>query len=80
MTPTHHLPDDVLAAYAAGSMSEGVALWVATHLALCPSSREQVAQAEAGQGHRVAVLNMANDTKPGGGWLGGAGAQERRIW
>lgn len=36
---THHVPDELLAAYAAGTADEGEALLVATHLALCPRCR-----------------------------------------
>jgi len=59
VTPTHHLPDDVLTAYAAGSLSEGVALWVATHLALCPTCREQVALADAVGGALIETIPEA---------------------
>ena len=47
MTPQHHPGDDLLIAYAAGSQDEPVALLVATHLALCPRCRAEVAQLEA---------------------------------
>jgi putative transcriptional regulator len=36
---THHPPDDLLAAYAAGTADDGEALLVASHLALCPTCR-----------------------------------------
>ena len=38
--PNHHLPESVLLEYASGTLSEAVALLVATHLALCPLCRE----------------------------------------
>ena len=47
MTPQHHPGDDLLIAYAAGSLDEPVALVVATHLALCPRCRAEVARLEA---------------------------------
>lgn len=47
MMPHHHPGDDHLVAYAAGSQDEPVALLVATHLALCPRCRAEVAQFEA---------------------------------
>lgn len=47
MNPQHHPGDDLLIAYAAGSQDEPVALLVATHLALCPRCRAEVAQFEA---------------------------------
>jgi putative transcriptional regulator len=46
MMPTHHPGDDLLIAYAAGSQEEPVALVVATHLALCPRCRKEVARLE----------------------------------
>lgn len=41
MTPQHHVSDDLLVSYEAGSLAEGWSLAVATHLALCPSCRER---------------------------------------
>ncbi len=46
MMPQHHPGDDLLIAYAAGSQEEPVALVVATHLALCPRCRGEVARLE----------------------------------
>jgi len=43
----HHPSDAVLTAYAAGSLGEGLSLLVATHLSLCPTCRQAVADAEA---------------------------------
>ncbi len=40
MKISHHLPQETLLAYGAGSLSEAWSLLVATHLALCPSCRE----------------------------------------
>ncbi len=45
--PQHHVPDDVLIAYASGSLSASQSLLVATHLTLCPLCRARVEQAEA---------------------------------
>lgn len=46
MTPQHHLGEDLLLDYAAGSLSEGWTIAVASHLALCPRCRAQSAQAD----------------------------------
>jgi putative transcriptional regulator len=45
--PTHHLSDEWLVDYAAGSAPEPVALLVATHLAYCPACRAANARLEA---------------------------------
>lgn len=46
-TPSHHPGEELLLDYADGSLSEPAALAVATHLALCPECRLQVAALEA---------------------------------
>ncbi len=60
MIPQHHPGDDLLIAYAAGSLEEPVALVVATHLALCPRCRREVDRLEALGG----VLMEANEAEP----------------
>jgi putative transcriptional regulator len=45
--PAHHAPDDILIAYAAGSLGASEALLIACHLTLCPACRRVVADAEA---------------------------------
>jgi putative transcriptional regulator len=45
--PSSHPRDDLLLAYASGTMLEVKSLLVATHLALCPSCRQRVVQFEA---------------------------------
>ncbi|MEQ9143045.1 MAG: ChrR family anti-sigma-E factor [Parvibaculaceae bacterium] len=47
MTIRHHISDDLLIAYAAGSLPEAWSLLVATHLALCPDCRHAAEEAEA---------------------------------
>jgi putative transcriptional regulator len=47
MSAKHHPSDATLFAYGGGSLSEGHALAVAAHLALCPSCREKVEEIEA---------------------------------
>lgn len=46
MTIQHHVSDELLMSYAAGSLSEGWSLAVATHLALCPDCRRRLAVME----------------------------------
>ena len=41
-----HVSDDLIVAFAAGSLAEGWSLAVATHLALCPACRKRFAVAE----------------------------------
>lgn len=47
MSPTHHPSPERLLDYASGALREPVALLVATHLALCPECRRQIAAMEA---------------------------------
>ena len=46
MTISHHISDDLLMSYAAGSLAEGWSIAVATHIALCPSCRRRLTVAE----------------------------------
>ncbi len=45
--PSNHISDELLAAYAAGTLSEAESLVVATHAALCPLCRDAIEQYEA---------------------------------
>jgi len=42
MSIQHHISDELLAGYAAGTLAEGWSIAVATHLALCPSCRSRL--------------------------------------
>src|SRR5690606_23925007 len=42
----HHLSDELLSGYAAGTLAEGWSIAVATHLALCPACRSRLKQFE----------------------------------
>ena len=57
--PVHHLPADTIAAYANGEAPEAEALLVATHLALCPACRGEVARLEAVGGATLESLEPA---------------------
>ena len=54
--PEFHIDDDVLLDYAAGSLSEPVALLVATHMTLCAVCRQKVAEFEAVGGAMLAEI------------------------
>ena len=61
--PSFHPPEEMLMAYAAGSMSEPQALLIATHIALCPQCRARVAELEALGGammEEIAPVNVGN--------------------
>lgn len=60
MTPQHHIADDLLLSYAAGSLADGWCLAVATHLSLCPQCRKRLAAAEAAGG----VLLDTRESEP----------------
>ena len=47
MTTSHHVSDDLLVSYEAGTLAEGWSLAVATHLALCPECRQRARDAAA---------------------------------
>ena len=59
MMPTHHLEPEMLVAYAAGSAKEPLALLVASHLTLCPTCRDAVAELEAVGGALLEALPPA---------------------
>ncbi len=46
MSIRHHVGDDLLLAYGAGTLDEATSLLVATHLALCPACRNDLELAE----------------------------------
>lgn len=64
MTPRHHISDDLLLSYAAGSLAEGWSLAVATHLSLCPDCRSRLAAAEAAGGALLETIAAAS-VEPG---------------
>ena len=47
MRINHHLDESTLVSYVAGSLSQGMALVVATHISLCEKCRESVIETEA---------------------------------
>ena len=57
MTIRHHIGDDLLVSYAAGSLAEGWSLAVATHLALCPSCRRRLTVAEGIGGDMLETMS-----------------------
>jgi putative transcriptional regulator len=59
MTITHHPSEELLLDYAAGGLSESWSLAVATHLALCPACRRDVARLEEVGGGLMDVLAPA---------------------
>jgi putative transcriptional regulator len=58
-TPLHHPPDEYLLSYAAGGLSEGEAVLVATHSALCRLCRKRVGELEAMAGALLLTLPKA---------------------
>ena len=59
MNIKHHLDEATLVSYAAGSMSQAMALVVACHISMCPASRERVHESEAIGGMLLDNLNPA---------------------
>jgi putative transcriptional regulator len=49
----HHLDDDMLQQYAAGTLAEGWSVAVATHLALCPACRAKLSMLESVGGYFI---------------------------
>ena len=49
----HHLDDDMLQQYAAGTLAEGWSVAVATHLALCPACRSKLSMLESVGGYFI---------------------------
>ncbi|MDZ7904499.1 MAG: ChrR family anti-sigma-E factor [Cypionkella sp.] len=66
MTINHHLNDDLLMAYAAGTLPEAFSLAAATHISLCDDCRAALAAQEALGG---AVLNMQGEAVMNAGAL-----------
>lgn len=61
MKINHHISDALLLDYAAGNLSEGWSLAVATHLALCPSCRRTL---DAMEGAAGALLDKVVSERP----------------
>lgn len=80
--PVFHPLEDQLADYATGNMAEAPALVIATHLALCPACRRQVADYEALGGELLKDLpaeHLAADSLTGTlAKLDGAAAEPAR--
>lgn len=58
--PAHHLSDEVLMAYAAGSLPEALSLVVASHITLCPVCRAEVENFEALGGSLIEDIDPAS--------------------
>lgn len=59
MTQNHHVSDELLMSYEAGSLAEGWGLAIATHLASCPSCRERARQAATLGGALLETIALA---------------------
>lgn len=69
MTIAHHISDELLLEYAAGSLAEGWSVAVATHLALCPHCRTRLQAMEAtAAGLLEEIEPAAADIGSGDGW------------
>ncbi len=64
MTIRHHLGDDLLLSYAAGSLAEGWSIAVATHLALCWECRQRLLLADATGGEMLDEIIPEGATGP----------------
>ncbi len=56
MIVKHHLSDELLQSYAAGHLTEGWSVAVATHLALCPACRTRLDKFECLGGQLLETL------------------------
>lgn len=74
MNVRHHVSDELLLDHAAGSLSEGWRIAVATHLALCPGCRRRLAVMEMAGG----VL-IAEAPDEGGSETGSWAAMKQRL-
>lgn len=59
MSQSHHVSDELLMAYEAGSLAEGWSLAVATHLSFCPECRDRARAAEAVGGALLDAIETA---------------------
>lgn len=64
MSIVHHVSDDLLVSYAAGALSEGWSIAIATHLALCTDCRRRATTADALGG---AMLDGLDGQQPDNG-------------
>ena len=67
MTVVHHLSDELLAEYAAGTMAEGWSLAVATHLSLCPACRRRLEGMELAAGALLSEIRC-DEAQPEDSW------------
>ena len=58
--PEHHLSEEILMAYAAGSLPEALSLVVASHITLCPECRAAVEAYEALGGSLMEDISPAS--------------------
>lgn len=65
VTVLHHLNDDLLMSYAAGTLSEGWSIGVATHLSFCPTCRERLAEFETIGGYFLECEEVSSDDSAG---------------
>ncbi len=61
MSVNHHVSDELLLDYAAGNLSEGWSLAIATHLALSPASRRRLEAMEGAAGALLDKITVVHD-------------------
>jgi len=65
MTISHHLDDEMLLRYSAGTLAEGWSLAVATHLSLCPVCRSRLAAYDSVGGYLLESDDSQTDLDDG---------------